>query len=186
MAESAGVVSGVAGRYATALFSLAEEIGSLDALLADVRALSEALGRSPELSAALDDPSISRDAMARAADQIGEKLGVGQTARNFLGLMASKRRLGALPKALIGFEALAAERRGETTVEVTTAAALSDAQLETLKTAVERSISKKVHMRVDVDPELIGGLVVKIGSRMIDASIRSKLAALQTAMKEVG
>ncbi|MEO1328120.1 MAG: F0F1 ATP synthase subunit delta [Pseudomonadota bacterium] len=186
MADSVGIVSGVAGRYATALFELAEEKNALDATLADVRSLSAALTEAPDLTDALDDPSISRDQMGKAVAALAAKMGLGEIAANLLGLMASKRRLGALPKALEAFEALAAEKRGEATVEVAAAAPLSEAQVDSLRAAVERAVSKKVHMRVDVDPELIGGLVVKIGSRMIDASVRSKLAALQTAMKEVG
>lgn len=186
MAQSAAMVSGVAGRYATALFDLAVETNAVDAIASDVAALKAALGESDALAAALDDPSIARDALGAAMAALAEKLGVTATTQKFLGLMAAKRRLGALGKALDGFETLLAEQRGEQTVAVTAAAALSEDQQSALAAALGAASGKKIHMTVDIDPELIGGVVVKMGSKMIDASVRSKLTALQTAMKEAG
>lgn len=186
MAESAAIASGVAGRYATALFGLAEESGSLDAIATDVSRLKDALAASDELVAALDNPSISRDELSGVAASLSLQLGLSETTRKFLGLMASNRRLSALPKAMASFEALLAEKRGEATANVTSATPLTDEQRDALANALAASAGKKIHMTVDVDPELIGGLVVKMGSKMIDASVRAKLSSLQHAMKEAG
>lgn len=181
-----GITSGVAGRYAAALFELAEEKGASDAVAADLAKFKEALATSDALSSALEDPSIPRDAMVRAMEGVAGALGAGPIVTNFVKLMASKRRLGALPKAIAAFEALLAEKRNEATVEVASAAPLSEAQATALRQAAERFTGKSVRMHTVVDPDLIGGVVLKIGSRMIDASVRSKLAALQHRMKEVG
>ena len=186
MAESAAMASGVAGRYATALFDLADEAGSLDAIASDVSKVKEALAASAELVGALDDPSISREALGGVAGSLAKKLGLSDTTTNFLGLMAANRRLSALPKALASFEALLADKRGEATASVIAAAPLSEAQKRALTDALAAAAGKKIHVTVDVDPDLIGGLVVKMGSKMIDASVRAKLSTLQHAMKEAG
>lgn len=186
MSETIATVSGAAGRYATALFELAEETGQFDAVAGDVSLLRDALGASDELADALHNPSISRAQMGRVADALATKLGVSDLSRKFLGLMAAKRRLAALPAALAGFEALAAEKRGEAAVSVVAATPLTDEQQASLTDALATAVGRKIHMQVDVDPELIGGLIVKIGSKMIDASVRSKLSTLQHAMKEAG
>ena len=186
VSQSSGLVSGVSGRYASALFELAEEGGAFDAIAADVSTVREALETSPELLSALSNPSISRAEMGGVVASLAAQMGLGDVVTKFLGLMAAKRRLGALPNALAGFELLAAEKRGETTVEVVSATALSDMQTSTLSTKLEQAMGRKIHIKTDVDPDLIGGLIVKIGSKMIDASVRSKLSALQHAMKEAG
>lgn len=185
MADGAALVTGVSGRYATAVFELAEAAGAIDAVWTDVTALKAALTSSPELAGAITNPSLSRGDLGRAMGALAERLGLSETTRNLLGVMASKRRLSHLPRVIADFETLAAAHRGETTVEVTTAAALTDGQQQTLTAALRTATGKDVHMKVDVDPDLIGGLIVKIGSRMIDASIRSKLAGLSQALKEV-
>ena len=169
-------VSGVVGRYATALFELAEEAGALDKVAEDAKALTAALGENPAFAAALSDPSISRGDMGRAVAALAEKMGLTDLAKRFLGLVASKRRMAILPKALAAFQALVAAKRGETTVEVQAAAPLTAEQEKALSEALSKKLGKTVHMYSTVDPELIGGLVVKMGSRMIDASIRSQLA----------
>ena len=180
------MISGVAGRYATALFDLAEEQGGLDAAAQDVAKLREALSATPELAASFANPAFSRGDLEAAATTLADKLGLGALLKNTMALMAKNRRLGVLPSTLSGFEALLADKRGEITVAATSAQPMSEAQQQALTGALERSSGKKVHLQLDVDPELIGGLVVKMGSTMIDASVRSKLSTLQHAMKEAG
>ncbi len=186
MSESLGITAGVAGRYAAALFELAEEKGVSAAVRDELERLSDAISASPELRDALTNPSVSRAEMTGAMDRIGAALGASEVTKNFVKLMASKRRLGALTGAIAAFGALLAEKRGEQTVEVLSAAPLSEAQAEELRAAAERATGKTIRIKFDVDPELIGGVVMKLGSRMIDASLRSKLAVLQQRMKEVG
>lgn len=186
MSEASSTVTGAAGRYATALFELARDTSALDAASKEVAAVKAALADSAELSGALSNPSISRDAMKAAMAALGEKMGLSDLMRKFLGLMAANRRLAELPAALSAFETLAAAERGEATATVTAAAPLTDAQAADLQKALAASAGKTVHMTVDVDPDLIGGLVVQMGSKMIDASTRSKLARLSQAMKEGG
>lgn len=186
MAGSTGIATGVAGRYATALFELADGQGSLDQIATDVAALQAALSAEPALIGAFKDPSVSRDALGKIAAALSTKMDLGKTTRNFLGLMAKNRRLGDLPKALDAFQALVAEKRGEATADVVSAAPLTDAQQSALAQALSGAAGKTVHMKTSVDPELIGGIVVKLGSKMIDASLRSKLSRLRQSMKEVG
>lgn len=186
MSANGAAIAGVSGRYASALFELSEEQGGTDDLLADVATLKSALAESADLRAALGDPSISRAELGKAVDALAAHLRLKPLTANLLGLMASNRRLGHLSATLDAFAALAAAKRGETTVEVTSAQALSDAQRDALASALSQSLGKSVHIQTAVNPQLIGGLIVKIGSKMIDASLASKLARLQHAMKEVG
>ena len=187
MSDTQGIVAGVAGRYAKALFDLAKEAGATDALRSDAQKVAAAIGNSDDLSAAIKDPSISREAMGAAMAKLADAIGVQPLMKKFLGLMAQKRRMAVLPNALGAFESLVAADRGEATAKVISAAPLSDAQRGQLGEALSKMASnQKVHMQVEVDPDLIGGLVVQLGSKMIDTSIRSKLASLQQSMKEAG
>ncbi len=186
VATSASLVSGIAGRYATALFELADEAKNLDGVLNDMVALDAALAESADLRALVSSPIYSREQQAAAMVSIGEKMGLDQLTRNVLGLMASKRRLFALKGVIAGYRALLAEKRGEVTAEVTSAAPLSESQIEALSKKLKASVGKDVKLKTAVDESLIGGLIVKVGSRMIDTSIRAKLSNLQNAMKEVG
>ena len=186
MSETAAMISGVPGRYATALFDLANEGDALDAIAQDVATLGAALKGAPDVVASFSNPSFSRGDLEAAATALADKLGLGDLLKNTLALMAKNRRLGQLPATLAAFETLVADKRGEITVTATSAQPMRDAQKETLVSALERSAGKKVHLQLDVDPELIGGLIVKMGSTMIDASIRSKLSSLQHAMREAG
>lgn len=140
----------------------------------------------PDFAEVLGDASVDRASLGRIVDAVAEKLGADALFRNFLGVMAAKRRLGVLPQTLNAFHHLVAEHRGEATAEITSAAPLTETQEEALLQALSEASGKSVHMKVEVDPALIGGLVVKLGSKMIDASVRSKLANLQNALKEVG
>ncbi len=186
MSEPASISSGIAKRYATAVFDLAREADALAALEGDIATLEAALRDSADFRVLIASPVYSRDDQSRAVLAIAGKAKLSQTMTGALGLMASKRRLFTLPAMLKGLRALIAEEKGEVTAEVTAARALSDAQQAELAKVLKARIGKDVMLSMAVDESLIGGLVVKVGSRMIDTSIRSKLAALQNTMKEVG
>ena len=186
MASSATLTSGVAGRYATALFEIAKESKALDKVEADVLALEAALAESADLRNMLSSPVFSREDQGKAIAAIAAKMALGPAVSNTLGLMAQNRRLFVVRGLIAQMKALIAEERGEVTAEVTTAKALTKDQAEALARTLKASVGKDVRMDVTVDESLIGGLVVKVGSRMIDTSIRSKLAHLQNIMKEVG
>ena len=186
MTASSSLTSSAAGRYATALFELAKDEGSLEATETDLKALEAALEESADLRHLIQSPIHSRDQQARALGAVAEKMGLGTLTKNVLGLMASKRRIFALPKLIEIFAALMAEHRGEVTADVTSAKALTDAQTEKLVAELKSSVGRDVNLNVTVDESIIGGLIVKVGSKMIDTSIRSQLASLQNVMKEVG
>jgi F-type H+-transporting ATPase subunit delta len=180
------MTSGVAGRYATALFELAKEGQSLDRVEADSLALEAALAESPDLRDMLSSPVFTREEQGNALAAIAAKMGLGPILTNTLGLMAQNRRLFVVPATLAQLKALIAAERGEVTAEVRSAKPLTETQTEALAKTLSASVGRDVKLDVTVDPSLIGGLVVKVGSRMIDTSIRAKLAKLQTVMKEVG
>ncbi len=186
VAESASISQGIAARYATALFELAKEAGALPALAADTAALTEALAASPELSAVIASPVITRGDQARAIAAVAEKMGLGTLTASTLALMADKRRLFVLPQLLRELTAKIDAENGEVTAEVTAATALSAAQSKKLAETLKARVGKTVKLKTTVDESLIGGLIVKLGSTMIDTSVKSKLASLQNAMKEVG
>jgi F-type H+-transporting ATPase subunit delta len=180
------LTSGAAGRYSTALFELAREAGELDRAEADLNQLAEALETSPELNELIRNPVYTRAQQEKGMGAIADRMGLSPLVRNVVGLMAQKRRLFALPQMIAMFRALLAEHRGEVTAEVTAAHPLSDMQRDALAEKIKSSMGRDVKLSVRVDESIIGGLVVRVGSRMIDSSIRSKLARLQNAMKEVG
>jgi len=186
VSEPASISSGIAARYATALFELAKEDKALKALEADADALAAALAASPELGAMIASPVISRDEQAGAIAAIAKKMKLSALTANTLALMAANRRLFVLPHLIADLHARIAAEKGEVTAEVTSAAALSAEQAAKLAATLKARVGKDVKLKTAVDESLIGGLVVKLGSTMIDTSVRSKLAALQNAMKEVG
>ncbi|MGA0541178.1 F0F1 ATP synthase subunit delta [Neotabrizicola sp. VNH66] len=186
MAEPASISQGIAARYATALFDLAQEAGTLPALEADATALTEALAASPELGLVISSPLISRAEQGAAITAVATQMGLGALTINTLSLMAEKRRLFVLPQLLRELAALIAAAKGEVTAEVTAATALSAAQSKKLAETLKAKVGKTVKLNTTVDESLIGGLIVKLGSTMIDTSVKSKLASLQNAMKEVG
>jgi F-type H+-transporting ATPase subunit delta len=186
VSEPASISLGIATRYATALFELAKEGGALAALEADIAALSEALSISPDLRAAIASPVVSREDQGAVIKAVGAKLGVSDLMANTLALMAEKRRLFVLPQLLANLADQIAAEKGEVTAEVTAARALTAAQSKKLAETLKARVGKTVKLKTTVDETLIGGLVVKLGSTMIDTSIKAKLAALQNAMKEVG
>ncbi len=186
MAEPVSISTGIAQRYALALFELAKESKALAALDADADAISAALAGSADLRDLIGSPIYSREDQAGAIAKIAQKMGLSALAANGLALMASKRRLFVLPQLVAQLKAMIAAERGEVTAEVTSAVPLSEAQAEALAKTLKGSVGKDVKLNVTVDGSLIGGLVVRVGSKMIDTSLRAKLAQLQNAMKEVG
>ncbi len=186
VSEPASLSTGIAKRYATAVFELAQEAKALDALEADIDQIDTALADSAELRAMIASPLYRREEQARAIRAIAEKMGLGGILTNTLSLMASKRRLFVVPQLVAVLRARLSEARGEITADVVSAKPLNDEQVEKLKATLKQSIGSDVNIKASVDESLIGGLVIKVGSKMIDTSIRSKLAGLQNTMKEVG
>ena len=186
MSEPTGISAAIAARYAAALFELAREAKGVKALEADLDALDAALAASGDLRGMIASPVIAREDQARAIAAIAERLAVSGLMSSTLALMAAKRRLFVLPQLLSDLRARIAAAKNEVTAEVASATKLSAAQSKALAAAIKSKVGKTVKLSVTVDEALIGGLVVKVGSTMIDTSIRSKLAALQNAMKEVG
>jgi F-type H+-transporting ATPase subunit delta len=184
LSESASTATGIAGRYATAVFSIAREDRSLDALERDVDALSAALGESADLRDLIHSPIYGREESQAAIMAVARKMELGQTVTNVLGLMAQKRRLFVMPQFLAALRERLSAERGEVTADVISAKALTEAQSDRLARTLAEKVGKDVKINQTVDESLIGGLVVKVGSRMIDTSIRSKLASLQNIMKE--
>ncbi|GIT91165.1 ATP synthase subunit delta [Jannaschia pagri] len=176
---------GIAERYAQAVFDISREGGDLKTLATDVSALEEAIKASPDLRDVLTSPVLTRDEQGRAIAAVADKMGLSGTVKNVLSLMASKRRLFVTPQMVAALQDMLAEEKGEVTAEVRTAKALTKGQSDKLAKVLKASTGKDVNLDVTVDEALIGGLVVKVGSQMIDTSIRAKLNALQTTMKEV-
>jgi len=179
-------VSGVAARYASALYDLADEKGVVDAIASDLSALQKMIAESDDFRRFLKSPVISRGDQSRGIAAIGEKAQLSPLAQKFLGLLAANRRLFALPGAIVGFRQILAERRGEATAEVTSAAPLTEGQVSALIASLKNSVGRKVDIVSKVDPSILGGLIVKVGSRMVDSSLKSKLQRLKLAMKGVG
>lgn len=186
MASSAFLTSGAAGRYATALFEIARDGETLDKVEQDLLALEAALDASDNLSGMIASPIPTRAEQGAAMAAITRRMGLGPEVSNTVGLMAANRRLFVLPAMIRAVKALIAEHRGEVTAQVTAASPLNERQTADLAETLKASVGKDIKLDVSVDRSLIGGLIVKVGSRMIDTSIRSKLANLQNAMKEVG
>ncbi|WP_412504690.1 F0F1 ATP synthase subunit delta [Roseovarius sp. SYSU LYC5161] len=186
MSEPASISSGIAERYATAVFELCRDDQSLTDLESNLADLSEALDQSEDLRALISSPVVTRAEQGDAIAAIGEKMGLTPVLRNTLGLMASKRRLFVLPQLIRQLNAMIADHKGEVTADVISAKSLTKAQSEKLAKTLKKRFGKEIKINAAVDEGLIGGLVVKVGSKMIDTSIRSRLDSLQHAMKEVG
>jgi F-type H+-transporting ATPase subunit delta len=186
VSSSASLTAGVAGRYATALFELAREAKAMDRVEKDLDALAAALKESEDLRDLIASPVYTRADQAAALKTISVRMGLGPELSNTLGVMAANRRLFVLPRMIEAVKGLIAQARGEVSAEVTSARPLTDAQREELARTLREKVGRKVKLEERVDAGLIGGLVVRVGSRMIDTSIRSKLAKLHNAMKEVG
>ena len=186
MAAEDPSVSGVSGRYATALFELARDEKSIDAVKADLDRFDAMLADSADLQRLVRSPVFSADAQAKALAAVLEKAAITGIAANFLRVLTVNRRLFAVRQVIRAFRALVAKFKGEATADVTVAENLSDKNLDALKTALKSVTGKDVALNVNVDPSIIGGLVVKLGSRMVDSSLRTKLNSIKHAMKEAG
>ena len=186
MAGTTSPVSGVAERYANALFELAIEANALPAVEKDLDGFSALLNESADLSRLVRSPVFSADEQARAVAVVLDRAGIGGLVANLIRVTAGNRRLFIVPDLITAFKRLAAKHRGEVAAEVTSAEPLSDKHVADLKAALKTSLGKDVALEAHVDPSLIGGLIVKVGSRMIDGSLRTKLNSLKLAMKEVG
>jgi F-type H+-transporting ATPase subunit delta len=186
VSEPASISTGIAERYATAVYDLAREANQVDAIEGDLTALEAALADSDDFQRLISSPLYTRDQQAGAIKVLADKMGLTKTMANTLALMAQKRRLFVLPALVKALRETIAEAKGEITADVTTAKALTKTQSDKLTKSLNASTGKKVSLHATVDESLIGGLVVKVGSKMIDTSIRSKLNSLQNVMKEVG
>jgi F-type H+-transporting ATPase subunit delta len=179
-------VSGVSGRYATALFELARDEKSVDAVSADLDRFDAMLADSTDLKRLVRSPVFSADSQLKALSAVLDRAGISGIAANFLRVLIVNRRLFAVSDVIRAFRALVARFRGEATADVTVAERLSDKNLDTLKAALKSVTGKDVALNVNIDPAIIGGLVVKLGSRMVDSSLRTKLNSIKHAMKEAG
>ena len=186
VSEPASISSGIAARYAKAVFDLAVEGKKLKALESDIAALEAALRESADLRELIASPIHSREDQEKAMLAVAGKLGLTDIMKNTLALMAQKGRLYLLPQLLDALKRAIAEAKGEITAEVIAAKALTKTQADKLARALKASTGKTVKLNMSVDQDLIGGLVIKLGSKMIDTTIASKLDSLQNAMKEVG
>lgn len=183
MEISAGIKASLAGRYASALFDLASEAGTVTAVESDLDKLEAALAESAELRALIRNPEVSREQLGKIMSGIGAHLGLADLTKNFLGVLAENRRVAELPAMIRAFHAIAAAQRGEVAAEVASAHALTDDQIATLEQKLRAREGRTVKLRTSVDPDLLGGLVVTVGSRRIDGSIRTRLNSLAQAMK---
>ncbi len=186
MAGKDTIVSGMAGRYASALFDLAKEENAVDAVSKDFDTVAAALDQSEDLRRLIKSPVFAADDQARAMGAVLDKLGVSPLTSKFVKLVASNRRLFALEAMIRGFRALAAADRGAITAQVTVAEELSSQRRDELAVALKEITGKTVDFDVKVDPKILGGLIVRLGSRMVDASLKTKLNSIKLAMKEVG
>ena len=186
VSEPASITQGIAGRYASAVFDIAKDGNNLKAMEQDVDALDTVLSDSADFRDLINSPLYGRDEQAAAVKAVAQKMALSDTMANLLGLLADKRRLFVLPGIVAALRDMLATDRGEMTAEVTTATPLSDEQRKTLAATLSEKFGKTVGIKETVDASILGGLIVKVGSRMIDTSIASKLNALQNNMKEVG
>jgi len=183
VATDTNIVSGISGRYATALFELARDAKVLEAVAADLGALGRAMDASTDLVRVVKSPVMSRADQGKAMDAVLDRLGAHALTHRFIGLVALNRRLFALPDMARDFLRLLAQHSGEVAGEVVSAQALSDKQLADLKSQLRKAVGSEVRLNTRVDPGLLGGLIVKVGSRMVDGSLRTKLQNLKIAMK---
>ncbi|MBS0504329.1 MAG: F0F1 ATP synthase subunit delta [Proteobacteria bacterium] len=183
MENSGGIGASLSGRYATALFQLARDEKKIDAVEASLNTLRGALDESADLRALTISPVLSRAEAEKGIAAVAGPLGLDDITARFLGVLAQNRRLGQLGTVIRDFRTLAARHRGETTAEVTSAHPLDDDQVAELKRQLKGRLGRDVTVELDVDPSILGGLVVRIGSQMIDSSIRTRLNSLAHAMK---
>ena len=184
MAGEDGIVSGMAGRYATALFELARESNAIDRVQSDLKFFDALIADNPDLMRLVRSPVFAADEQEKALGAVLEKAGISGVAANFLRVVTSNRRLFAVRDMIRGFNKLVAAHKGEVTAQVTVAEQLNDTRMNDIRAALREVTGKDVQVDVTVDPSIIGGLKVKLGSRMVDASLRTKLNSIKIAMKE--
>ena len=183
MENSGGIQASLAGRYATALFGLARDEKQIDAVTRSLETVEAALAESPDFRTLATSPLIDRAEAGKAMRALTPTLGVDATTGKFLGVLADNGRLRELKAVIKTFRQLAARERGETTAEVTSARPLDDEQVAKLKANLKARLGRDVAIDAKVDPEILGGIIVRLGSQMIDSSIRTKLNTLANAMK---
>ncbi len=183
MENSAGITASLQGRYASALFDLASEHDSVISVEGDLDKLAAALDATPDFAELIRNPLVSRGAAGQAVDSVAELIGLSSLTRKFLGVLAVNGRLATLPRMISAFAAIAAASRGEITADVTSAHPLTDTQIGQLAEKLKTREGKAVKIRTKVDPDILGGLVVTIGSQQIDSSIRTRLNTLAQVMK---
>ncbi|WP_407698065.1 F0F1 ATP synthase subunit delta [Stakelama tenebrarum] len=180
---ASSIRASLSGRYATALFELAVEGNQIEAVGTSLGTLRAAIDESDEFRRLIESPLVSRGEAAAAMAAVAEKLGIDPVTSRFMGVLAENRRLSQLPAIIRDFRSLAAAHRGEATAEVASAHPLTDDQIAALKDQLAARVGKKISLDLSVDPALLGGLRVKIGSQMIDSTIRTRLNSLAHAMK---
>ena len=183
MESSGGIQASLSGRYATALFSLAQDQNKIDAVSASLAALGTALSQSSEFKSLTINPLLSRGDATKAVDAVAKAMKLDGLSANFIGVLAGNRRLDQLGAVIASFNALAAAHRGEATASVTSAHPLDKKQVDAIKAQLKTKVGRDVAVTLTTDPALLGGLIVKIGSQMIDSSIRTRLNTLAIAMK---
>ena len=186
MAGEGSIVSGMAGRYATALFELAVEAGSIDQIKNDLDTFEQLAAANPDLMRLIRSPVFGADEQAKALAAVLQRAGITGLSAQFLKVVAANRRLFAVRQMIRDFRALVANYKGEVTADVTVAERLNDARFTEIKSTLAAVTGTEVQVNVHVDPAIIGGLIVKIGSRMVDSSLRTKLSAIKHAMNEAG
>jgi len=180
------IISGMAGRYATALFELALDNKTVDAVKADLDRFDALIGESADLMRLVRSPVFAADAQGKALGAVLDRAGIGGLTAQFLKVVTANRRLFAVRDIIKAYRAMVARHHGEVSAQVTVAEPLSDAHRAAITDALKSVTGKDVGLDVKVDPAIIGGLVVKLGSRMVDSSLRTKLNSIKHAMKEVG
>jgi F-type H+-transporting ATPase subunit delta len=187
LAQEENIVSGMAGRYASALFSLAREARQTDQVAAALETFGAMIAESADLERLVRSPAFSAEEQVKALGALLDKAGISGVAANFIKLVAAKRRLFAIRDMIAAYDKLNDSYRGVARAEVTTASPLSDAHVAALKDALKGVTGgKEVEISMKTDPSIIGGLIVKLGSRMVDGSLKTKLNSIRTRMKEVG
>ena len=184
--SSSSLTSGVAGPYAAALFELADGQNAVDAVESDLDAIETMLNESADLKRLVESPAFTEEAQSKALAAVLDKAGISGLTAQFIGVVAGNRRLFSLPRMIKAYKDIAADKRGEVAAEVVSAVALTDAQRSELAAGLKEKLGTDVRLTEKVDPSILGGLIVQVGSRMIDTSLKTKLNKLKYAMKEAG
>ncbi|MFZ2997602.1 F0F1 ATP synthase subunit delta [Sphingobium sp.] len=183
METTGGIQASLSGRYAVALFDLARDANALDTVADSLTGLKAAIVQSPDFKGLINSPVLSRDTAGKTIAAVASSMGIDGLTTKFLGVLAHNRRLDQLPAVIRAYETLLSNHKGEARADVTSAHPLSATQIDALATSLKARVGRNVKVDAKVDPAILGGLVVKIGSQMIDSSIRTRLNSLAMAMK---